>query len=252
MFYPPVALESFRTNFPLIQQELYAAYVGAVSFSDRLANPEAKRYMRHGVSRRLGLIRKCVLNIFELFPPERTENLGREALEDVTINLHVFLLHVNALQDNLAWAYQLEFELGLDKHHVSLFKDQLKAHLPQPVRDFVSSERIVNWHRQYSTEFRDALAHRIPPYVPPAQLTVEEMARSGELQRIFDDRVAASDWQGVDAAQTEMNSLGRACPQFLHCVATSSTMVLHPQVLSDARTAVALYDTMATNWPPPQ
>lgn len=250
--YPREALESFETNYPIIEKELFAAYVGAVVFADRLTNPEAAGHMRHGVSRRLGLIRKCVTNIFELFPPERTEPLGREVLENVTINLHALVLHVNAIQDNLAWAYQLEFGMGLHKRNVSLFKDEMRLRLPQPIQDYLANSGVADWHRTYSTEFRDALAHRIPLYVPPSELTAEEIRQSNELQVMFNERVAASDWDGVDAAQAEMNSLGKACAQFLHCVTTSRPVILHPQVLSDARTAVALYDIVSKNWTPPQ
>ena len=251
MFYPPEAVEAFERNHAAIQQELLAAYFGAVVFADRLTNPEAAGYMRHGVSRRLGLIRKSASNIFDLFPPSRTKPLSRESLEDITINLHAFVLHVNALQDNLAWAYQLEFGMGLPRMHVSLFRDELMLRLPQPVQEYLTGSGIADWHKEYSTDFRDALAHRIPLYVPPSQLTAEEIKRSNELQTIFNDRVTAHDWDGVEAAQAEMNALGQACPQFLHCVTTSKPVILHPQILADARTAIALYEIMAANWAEP-
>lgn len=252
MFYQPEAIEAFERNHPIIQHELFTAYVGATAFSDRLTNPEAIGYMRHGVARRLGLIRKSAGNIFEIYPPARIEPLDRDSLEDVTINLHAFVLHVNALQDNLAWAYQLEFGMGIKRRlDVSLFGDVLGKRLPQPIQDYLDGSGLREWHREYSTDFRDALAHRIPLYVPPSQLTAEEVSRSNELQLIFNLRVAAHDWEAVEAAQNELNALGKACPQFLHCTSTSKPVVLHAQVLCDARTAIALYETMTTHWAAP-
>ena len=251
MFYPPEAVEAFERNHLEIQHELFVAYVEAVTFAQNLTNTEAAGYMRHGVARRLGLIRKCSSNIFDLYPPDRTQPLGRETLEEVTINLHAFVLHVNALQDNLAWAYQLEFAMGLGRFDVSLFKNALKLRMPQPVRDYLENSGIADWHQTYSTDFRDALAHRIPLYVPPSQLTADEIRRTNELQLVFNAAVSAHDWEAVEIAQAEMNTLGQACPQFLHCTNTSQIVVLHPQVLADARTAIALYEIVTKNWAPP-
>lgn len=48
--------------------------------------------------------------------------------------------------------------------------------------DALGEHDIGSWHRQYAKEYRDALAHRIAPYVPPVELTKEEVARNLQLQ----------------------------------------------------------------------
>lgn len=251
MRYPPEAIERFHQEHPRVERELLKVYGGAVVFAqERLANADAKKYMLHGVARRLGFIRRCANRIFESFPPSQITPLDRETLEDINIHLHAFILHGNALQDNLAWVYVKEFEVDVGRHDVSLFKNRLKRLLPQPVRDYLDNEQIQRWHAAYSTDFRDALAHRIPLYVPPAQLTPADAQRAGELQAIFNERVQAHDWEAVIAAQDEMNSLGLACPYFLQEFG-GNQIILHPQILCDALTAVELYTTVTENWAAP-
>lgn len=238
-----------RQNFLKAHQDLLAVYGEAIVFShSRLFKEEAKKFMLHGVARRLGLIRHTAARIFEAFPPEQKAPLGREKLEDINVYLHGFVLHVNALQDNLAWAFVHEFDVTIDPRNVSLFKKALQKHLPAAVREYVTRNDIEKWRGEYATDFRDALAHRIPLYVPPAQLSKEEGERAEELQHIFNDCIAKFDLEGLIKAQDEINALGSASPYYLHD-GKGIQIVLHPQIVCDVLTAVDLYKIVICNWP---
>ncbi|MGH8062356.1 MAG: hypothetical protein ACREO7_10145 [Pseudoxanthomonas sp.] len=252
MRYPPEALAEYEREFPRIVHELIAVYAGAIAFAqERLTHDDAKKFMIHGVGRRLGLIRRCAERIFDAFPPERTFPLAREDIEDVNICLHAFIIHSNALQDNLAWSYVKEFNVQLNsRHDVSLFKDALRNRLPAAMRAYLNNEDVRNWHATYSTEYRDGLAHRLPLYVPPAQLTDEDVVRANQLQELFNEMLRRHDWEALVAVQDEINSQGISCPYFLHEF-NAQPVVLHPQILCDALTVIELYKTVTENWGEP-
>ena len=251
MRYGTEFITHFRQEFPRIIQQLNEVYLQAIAFGQqRIANEEAKRFMLHGVARRLGLITRSALGIFEGYPPERVQPLPREQLENVNINLHAFILHCNVIQDNLAWCYVKEFGLVLDRREVSLFHARLQQRLPQQVQDYLNNDDLQSWRNTYSTEYRDALAHRIPAYVPPSQLNQEDALRSNALQAVFNEGMRVGDFHAVIAAQTEMNALGEASPFFMHDLG-SDQHVLHPQILCDALTVIELYTVVTDNWAPP-
>lgn len=254
MIYPEEAPAVLIRQHEEVQGRLQRAYMRAIEFSYmRLTNQTSKEFMGHGVARRLGVITKSAQNIFSIFPPDRRQPLGRDLLEDLNINLHAFVLHVNALQDNLAWTYVHEHGLTFKrKQAVSLFGDRLRKILPLPLREYLEQEVLQKWHKEYSTEFRDALAHQIPLYVPPTQLTNAEKLRSEELNEEFLRRLRIYDFEGVEQVQEEQNSLGVACPQFLHSLRAEGTMVLHPQVICDQMTALDLFDSVTKHWGPPE
>lgn len=252
MIYPPEVPPALVDQHAQLQERLQETYVRVSEFSfNCLTKDQSREFMSHGVARRLRVIARCAHNIFSIFPPDRRATLDRDSLEDVNINLHAFVLHVNALQDNLAWAYVLEFGLPLGRHAVSLFKDELKRRLPLPIQEFLDQESIATWQKEYSTDFRDALAHRIPLYVPPAQLTEADKQRAAELDGEFHRLVRSHDFDGVERVQDEQNALGTACPQFAHSLRTSAHHILHPQVICDGLTALELCNTVTRHWGAP-
>lgn len=253
MIYPPEVPPALVDQHEQLQERLQRTYIRVSEFSlGQLTKDESREFMSHGVARRLRVIARCAQNIFSIFPPSRRETLDRDSLEDVNINLHAFVLHVNALQDNLAWAYVIEHGVVLkNRHAVSLFKEELKRQLPMRIQEFLNQESMTSWQKEYSTDFRDALAHRIPLYVPPAQLTKADQQRAAELNDEFYRLVRAHDFVGVARVQDEQNALGTACPQFAHSLRTSAHLVLHPQVICDGLTALELCDTVIKHWGAP-
>jgi hypothetical protein len=51
----------------------------------KLKSGKAREYLSHGIGRRLGVISRCLDNVFRIFPPERTKLLTREELADYTL-----------------------------------------------------------------------------------------------------------------------------------------------------------------------
>jgi hypothetical protein len=86
--------------------------------------------------------------------------MSNDKRADVEINLHAFLINIHGVPDNLAWAYLLERGIPLKPNRVGLFNtEHTQPHLPQEVREYLNSSKIIGRHRNYAKNFRDALAH---------------------------------------------------------------------------------------------
>lgn len=131
-----------------------------------LSQEQAREHIIYGAARRLMIITRCLKNVFKIFPIRRTQLLDDDERNDLEINLHAFLINIHGLPDNLAWAYVLERQISINPFDVGLFQRKTKEHLPLTLREYLES--ISSWHQDYAKNYRDALAHRIPPYVPPA------------------------------------------------------------------------------------
>jgi hypothetical protein len=207
-----------------------------VQFVDQLKQEDAKEYLLHGVARRLGTIQKCLQNIFALYPIDTSAPLTTDIAQDTTINLQAFVINVYGIQDNLAWVFVHENEIKLNHLNVGLFKHACLELFPPTIRAFLKEDRIETWHQVYAKDYRDALAHRIPLYVPNAQLTKDEEKYDRELSAQWSVLIAKGDLAEAEMAHVKRMKLGSPAPYFLHSYRSNSYMHLHPQVIADTAT----------------
>jgi hypothetical protein len=135
-----------------------------------LQQPAACEYLDQGACRRFNVIQRAIERVFSIFPPERVQVLEREELPDVQIYLHAFVINIYGVLDNLAWVFILERNILATigaRTRVGLFIPATQVHLPRTVRDHLQSTAVSTWYSSYAKNYRDALAHRIPLYVPP-------------------------------------------------------------------------------------
>lgn len=213
-----------------------------------------KEHLIYGVCRRLDVIRRSLSNMFLAFPPSQTEKLGEAEISNVQINLHAFCINVAGIFDNWAWAFTLHHDL-LDevegKHGVGFFKKKLFRFLPPDLSSQVEATR--DWHDLYLKEYRDALAHRIPLYIPPFVLYGNEVDRYRELEQekyesLFSNDFDPDQYEEISAA---LESMGSAGSVFLHSFDFGDTykpVQLHPQVLCDCETVVEFGRSFLSHW----
>lgn len=130
-----------------------------------LVQPKALEYMNEGVGRRLKVVFRGISNIFRIFPPQRTNLLNEDELVDICINLHAFYINIFGLFDNLAWVLVYERQLTIHRNDVGLYFKKMRRHLAPEFDSYLQS--ILPWHDEHLKHYRDALAHRIPMYLPP-------------------------------------------------------------------------------------
>jgi hypothetical protein len=144
----------------------------------RLTIEDAYEYARHGFVRRLGTLKRCIENIYSLYPPERFHKLSRNECLDLAINLQSFMFNVFGCIDNLAWIWVKEKKIR-DRQGRPLRDQQVglrsgcvavRETLSHEFRQYLVSRE--DWFG-YLENYRHALAHRIPLYVAPYTLGCE-------------------------------------------------------------------------------
>jgi hypothetical protein len=60
------------------------------------------------------------------------------------------------------------------------------------------SERIQKWYAEYLTNYRDALSHRIPLYVPPKSLTPEHASQVKQIENKIADCYKSCDFNTIE------------------------------------------------------
>ena len=103
---------------------------------------------------------------------------------DSTINLHAFLINIFGLLDNLAWVVIHEQQLTdkIDKKNVGLYENKTQVCFTEKFRSYLNSDRMKKWRNEYLKNYRDALSHRIPPYVPPKTLNPEQKTQEEQIE----------------------------------------------------------------------
>jgi hypothetical protein len=209
-----------------------------------MGNERAKEYILHGVSRRLGLLQRCIDKIFMLFPANRMEKLTQSDRQDLEINLHAFLINIYGIIENIGLALAYENDLienkSAQKLHIkeiNLFNKRFQNLLNPKLKEYLTEDTIGKWYIEYAKNYRDALAHRIPPYVPPAALNDEEQRRFKDLDKELQSLTYEKDLERIEAIQDEQDSLGSSNPLFVHSFFEKAKPVyLHPQLIADYRT----------------
>jgi hypothetical protein len=161
-------IQKINSELFMVKSRSVGLMVQILELSSKLKEEKARGYLCCGVGRRLEVIERCIKNIFSIFPVERNNLLCQEELLDVAINLHAFLVNMFGLLDNLAWVSIHENKLAdiIDKKKVGLFKKETKKYLLNKFCQYLDSPQMKLWHNQYLINYRDALSHRIPLYVP--------------------------------------------------------------------------------------
>lgn len=206
-----------------------------------LTQERAREYIGHGAARRLMIIERCLKNIFVIFPVRRNLLLSDEERIDLEISLHAFLINVHGLPDNLAWAYILERKIDISPRDVGLFLKKTKDYLPVDVQTYLNS--IGTWHRDYAKNYRDALAHRIPPYVPPATWLPEHQHEFNNLHERCEQAMKEGNFDKALELHAQKHNLGIIHPAFMHSFSDEEActpMLLHPQLIVNTRTVLEI------------
>lgn len=254
MSYLPEDQEKLSLESLKILGALQALMEECVKQGQEAPNESAREYMLHGAGRRVMALLRSVKNIFSLFPPSQEHPLKHEDFSDVQINLHAFLINLYGVWGNWAWAfvYRHGFKSEMGSHHnIGLFNKKTQKFLPAVLSNYLKSDLLISWQRKYLTNYRDALAHRIPPYVPPAYFTEEEGERYNKLQRQGFDCIGANDLEALDRVEREQAGIGRPCFGFLHSFSPeekSRSLALHAQLISDSMLVVEFGKMFCAEW----
>lgn len=203
---------------------------------------KAREYATQGFPRRLKILVRCIDKVFEILPPDRSEVPTRDELSDATINIQAFVLNVFGSIDNLAWIWVQEKRLTnedgtpIPNSRVGLgAKNKL-------VRDSFSKEfqeylKSLDVWFDAMGNFRHALAHRIPFYIPPYVVTTDKEAAYRELEDRMTDAIKRKDFAEYDRLSVDQMKLAVFRPWMQQSFEEKAKpIVFHAQVLADFNT----------------
>lgn len=253
MHYNDDALKEMTSTYSQLHLRQVHISLRVLVFAQGMMNERARECMHNGVGRRLSLLHRCIQNMFRLFPPDCAEKLSQDDRTDLEINLHAFLINIYGIIDNTALALAYENDLirvgGEQKVHtndVNLFNRRFRRLLNPRLSEYLREKNITNWYKLYAKNYRDALAHRIPPYVPPAVLTDEDSRKYMELYR---ELQTETDQRRIEALQAEQAGLGTPNFLFVHSFSEKANFVyLHPQLIVDFGTVEEILNNVVDNF----
>lgn len=174
------SLRDLRSAQPNVQLDLH-------HLAEQLNVARARTFASEALGRRLPVIQQTVLNVFHIYPPDRSDFLTQDECTNIAIQLQAFAINVYAIFDNAAWICMLEAGGNLPKERVGLFRTEIRKFLPVRLVDYIDQPTVKTWFDDYGKIYRDSTAHRIPPYLPSRAYTTEEGAR---YQKIHEQSMA--------------------------------------------------------------
>jgi hypothetical protein len=207
---------------------------------------QAKEFALHGFSRRLSTLVRCIENTFSAVPTDLDRVPALDQTQDVAIQVQAFIFNVFGCLDNLAWTWVLERNVTksdgapLPSEWVGLRSKNkvVRDSLGQEFRQFLES--MSDWFK-YLEEYRHALAHRIPLYVPPFAIAPNNAERYYELERSICTLTIRRKIAEARTQQLERDSLRFFRPWIVHSwTGEARPIQFHTQMVTDFNTIEAI------------
>ena len=204
-------------------------------------NEQAKEFAVHGFSRRLNGLVRCIQNTFCAIPPEFEGVPTSDATHDAEIQVQAFIINVFGCLDNLAWMWVLERNVTkpngapLPPEWIGLRTSNtlVRASLGEEFHRYLES--IAGWF-EYLEDYRHALAHRIPLYIPPFAIAPNNEGRYRELEEAITRLIIQGQLEEVEALKRERDGLKFFRPFIVHSWGQARPMEFHTQMLADFKT----------------
>ncbi|MBI2241486.1 MAG: hypothetical protein HYU59_11885 [Magnetospirillum gryphiswaldense] len=201
-----------------------------------------REHIHHGLARRLGTLTRCVEQVFALLPPDLEAIPERAVVVDATVNIQAFVMNAFGFCENVAWVWVhergvtrpdgrplVESQVGLGPKY-----ERVRQTLTPGFRVYL--DRREPWFAHLK-HFRDALAHRIPLYIPPYTVCPNDADLFQALETASSQSLLAHDFDGYERLQREQMALARFQPIMTHSLTTNvMPIVFHPQLLADFNT----------------
>jgi hypothetical protein len=210
----------------------------------------AKEYAVHGFSRRLKTLARCIDNVFRILPPDRADLPSIDKLFDAMINIQAFVFNVFGSIDNLAWIWVQEKSVRkedgspIPNSWVGLSKDNtcVRSSLSTEFQEYL--EGLDVWF-DHLDNFRHALAHRIPLYIPPYSIPKDKEAVYRQLEDCIAEARKRVDFEECKRLKAKQEALATFVPEMRHSFEEESRPVsFHPQLLTDFLTIEKLAQKM--------
>jgi hypothetical protein len=194
---------------------------------------KGREYANHGFLRRIQTFRRCIENVFRIVPPGAVKVPSRVRLHDAQINIQAAVVNTYGCVDNLAWVWVYERGLKVGPRQVGFRKHNVpvRQSLSKDFRSFL--EERDEWF-DYIADYRHALGHRIPLYIPPGSVLKKDHEMFYELQRQMNDALNNFRPYEYERLLVEQSKLLVFQPMVGHSFGEMEAPYrFHPQLLSD-------------------
>lgn len=205
-------------------------------------HPDATIHAHHGLARRLDMLCRCVERVYESLPPDQLEVPDRQAVEEATAHIQAFVMNAFGACDNLAWLWVLERGVTQPNGNPLLPKQiglgERYARVRQSLTPLLLGLLVArrDWF-DHLTDFRDALAHRIPLYIPPFMVDPADGDQYAQLDAAAGQALHGGDLAAYEALSAERDALRHFKPLMTHALdPTAKLVVFHVQLLADLAT----------------
>jgi hypothetical protein len=99
----------------------------------------------------------------------------------------------------------------------------------------------------YIKDFRDALARRIPLYVPPFRINPSDAEAYRHLSIRKNELMAAQDWTEFERVEAEQENLCKPLPAFIGYF-SKPEVYFHPQLNADGATVLEFVKKFYDGW----
>lgn len=223
--------------------ELRHRYISRTYKSER-----AHEHAVNGFGRRLGTLVRAIDQVYETLPPEREDIPERNEVVDATIAIQAFVFNTFGCLENLAWIWIYEKDVKrkggreLDPKEIGLGSKHVRRSFTDEFRAYIDSRQ--QWFSNLKN-FRDALAHRIPLYIPPYIITAATLDEYNRLEQASGEALRRANFREYERLQSEQQKLGQFRPWMIHSrIERSPSVVFHPQLVADYRTVDEFGRTM--------
>ncbi|ATQ41699.1 hypothetical protein [Caulobacter mirabilis] len=217
-------------------------------FDHPFVDDVAREMLRHGVKRRVADLQHGLDRIFEILPPNAASPSRRD-LHDATAFLQAFVINTFGAIDNLAWVWAREASVldsrgrPLRRGQIGLTPDHaiLRGSVSRETQEYLES---TNEWFGYLEEYRHALAHRIPLYMPPK---VFNEADTAEFRRLEAEMIKEGwNWDRWNQVQNAQSQLGTFEPVMMHSYGEGARPVrFHAQMVCDFATVIEIAEHIA-------
>ena len=204
------------------------------------SHDRSREFARHGFSRRILTLARCIRRVFEFIPPDQTDIPAEDLVEDATVYIQAFVFNAFGAIDNLAWIWVIEANVRSEKDEelspifIGLWpKNKLvRASLKPKMQAYLAG--LDEWFR-HMEDFRHALGHRIPLFVPPYFIPHNVDAAYMALDK--QKWAAVRDPNEYERLKAEQRKLAIFQPMMKHTLYDKKgSVVFHCQLLQDFAT----------------
>ena len=217
------------------------------SLEEKLTNKNAKYFMLYGAARRANLIFSAYQEVRSIAYEKRTQPLSRDNQVTLSQAINSIYIHLLGILDNFAWCllYERQAKLvdELHRNDVGLFSKKFRTHFvafPEIADEIVAHD---SWHEDVVNR-RDPVAHRIPLYVPPAQLTPDQAEHYSAISNQYQASLKDLRLDEAEQPLDQIDSIGSFLPYFIHHP-EEPHIPIYPTIPTDLSHLIRIGNTVA-------